>query len=400
MGDELVVESGGGSDTDIAVSTTGLEQQLMRLHCANNDLTNALQQIRTASWLLGQPLELVNCEQQASVLLRNLTDLAVGLATSIQQYTDTEQRAAMCTLSWPGAAQPPGGASPWWSELQHDLFAGIFGQLAGVMTGTAPLGFLFVSGPLENARTQAASALLGATANALMPSPFRGVGVHQTTQSTAAAPGTVGELVRRIPTGADQIRIERYDTTAGTRWVVYVAGTASPTVGSAEPFDMKSNLEAVAGQRSDSETALRQAMSQAGMAKGDEVMLVGHSQGGLLAARIAEDSPYSVVECVTVGAPLGTAETDVPSLAIVHRDDAVPQLAGATEPAANRITVTTESGTSGGLLAAHELSAYARTADRVDASPNAKLLPAEQRIRDFASGPATVQTWRAERTAR
>jgi hypothetical protein len=64
----------------------------------------------------------------------------------------------------------------------------------------------------------------------------------------------VGDLAARIPpseAGQPQIRIERYDTAEGARWIVYSGGTVDfGTTPSGEPYDMTANLHGVAGSSS------------------------------------------------------------------------------------------------------------------------------------------------------
>lgn len=81
-------------------------------------------------------------------------------------------------------------------------------------------------------------------------------------------------------------------------------------------------------------------------------MLVGHSQGGLVAMRAAEqyarDGRFAVTHVVTAGSP--TARMAVPAsvhvLALENRYDLVPRLDGEPAPAeVNRVTVLFETQT-------------------------------------------------------
>ena len=206
---------------------------------------------------------------------------------------------------------------------------------------------------------------------------------------------SLSERVGRIPDGENPIRIERYQTPSGS-WEsdVYIAGTQHWGLGSsAEPFDMESNLALVAGVSAASLVAVQAAMKKAGVRPTDRVHYVGHSQGGLLASRVAESGRYLTGSVLTVGAPLGTAPASgsYPALAIAHTDDLVPGVAGAQEPT-GRTLIETHSGSSPlDVAGAHSREGYAHTAERVDASPARDSFPRW----DAAEGKA--QTFSARR---
>jgi len=206
---------------------------------------------------------------------------------------------------------------------------------------------------------------------------------------------SLSERVGRIPDGENPIRIERYQTPSGS-WEsdVYIAGTQHWGLGSsAEPFDMESNLALVAGVSAASLVAVQAAMKKAGVRATDRVHYVGHSQGGLLASRVAESGRYLTGSVLTVGAPLGTAPASgsYPALAIVHTDDLVPGVAGAQEPT-GRTLIETHSGSSPlDVAGAHSREGYAHTAERMDASPARDSFPRW----DAAEGKA--QTFSARR---
>lgn len=78
------------------------------------------------------------------------------------------------------------------------------------------------------------------------------------------------------------------------------------------------------------ERAVMQAMSDAGIPRGADVVYTGFSQGGIMAANLASDrdSPYNVVGIVTNGSPID--KFDIPSsvevVSFEHRSDPVPGL--------------------------------------------------------------------------
>lgn len=254
---------------------------------------------------------------------------------------------------------------------------------------------------VEQATAELASVLLGMTALlGRVSASAELVSTQQISRSQTLPPRSISELVARIPSGESQLRIERYETDGQQRWVAYIAGTQSLGMATdAEPFDMASNLQAVGDRPAASENAVRQALLAAGVHAGDQLVLVGHSQGGLVAARLAESGDFHVVQCVTVGAPLGPIADDTPTLAIVHRGDVVPGLGGTALPPPQRITVqaTAAMPADSGLMDEHSLDRYRQTAALVDQSSDPELQAARTRLGAFASGTGVATAWLARR---
>ncbi|AMB59836.1 alpha/beta hydrolase [Microterricola viridarii] len=264
-------------------------------------------------------------------------------------------------------------------------------------------------GAEEGAAAVTVLALLAAAvgSRALRETPER---VHRATAARAVTPpGGVGGLAARVPSsaaGSPQIRIERYGETA-PRWVVYLAGTADFTATpGAEPFDLTANVHATADGDAASERAVREALAAAGAAPSEPLLLIGHSQGGLVAARLAEAGDLNVAGYVNLGGPLGSVQANgVPGLSIEHTDDIVPALGGSghapdelltvgrtalpADPAANQAAP---------LFGAHSLDQYRHTARLIDASAEPRLQGFERLVRDFAgTAPGSMTSWRAER---
>lgn len=137
---------------------------------------------------------------------------------------------------------------------------------------------------------------------------------------------------------AGQLEILRHHTPApgggSTSWSVVIRGTQQWGVGGANPQDMLSNLQAVAGEDSDQSRAVLAAMEQAGIGAGEPVELVGHSQGGAVAAQLASDpevaARYRVTSVLTAGSPAGGAQPG-PGTAMLNLEntrDLVPGLDG------------------------------------------------------------------------
>ncbi|PJI93691.1 hypothetical protein [Luteimicrobium subarcticum] len=150
--------------------------------------------------------------------------------------------------------------------------------------------------------------------------------------SGAAGPGTVA--VQRVGEGPD------------ARWVVVVPGTQTYDPGTTNPLDGRTDVALVAGRPNDAEHEVLEAMRGAGVPAGASVVIVGHSLGGIAAARLAANprfrERYDVRGVVTAGSPVGGIH--IPSsttvLSVENTSEGVSGLEGAPNPASpDRVTV-------------------------------------------------------------
>lgn len=220
-------------------------------------------------------------------------------------------------------------------------------------------------------------------------------------------PLTLAELAQRVPearAGQPQVRIERFGQRDDPTWVVYSAGTLDMSLHApGEPWDLSSNLSAMASGTSESILATQHAMTQAGIEPGSNVIHVGFSQGGLVAAHLALSSESPHTSLVTFGAPV--AHLDFAALDTVvlveHREDVVPALGG-EHPAMSdgRIVVTArseEASDRGAFFAAHDLGKYEATIRQAETRERSGLASAQGDILRRLSGPGSMTTWRADR---
>lgn len=233
-----------------------------------------------------------------------------------------------------------------------------------------------------------------------------------------APPASTAAAAARIPTsgqGGPQIRVERYGSAAAPRWLVYIGGTlASSAVAGAEPFDLTSDVHALAegsaidgfrvsgAESGAADRAVRQALAAAGARPGDPILPVGYSAGGIVAAGLVHDPDLTVVGAVNFGGPIASFDLgDVPVLSLEHDDDLVPALGGPAHPSPGLVTVRREAGVPAGgaeLLPAHELERYRDTAELVDRSAAPELTRFVDLIREFAGeAPGDRTDWRATR---
>ncbi|MBT5575704.1 MAG: hypothetical protein HOJ98_01065 [Microbacteriaceae bacterium] len=146
---------------------------------------------------------------------------------------------------------------------------------------------------------------------------------------------------------------------------------------SLDPFDMESNVALVAGVPAASLLGVHRAMTRAGIKPGDAVTFTGHSQGGIIAARLAESGRYRTTGLLTVGSPLGTLAITgpYPALALRHTDDLVPRLGGSDRTSGVMVVERPSGAAPGDIVGAHERTGYHQTARDIDSSPARPRLP-------------------------
>ena len=221
------------------------------------------------------------------------------------------------------------------------------------------------------------------------------------------APRTVSDLLTALDLRAlrasaadDQISVRVIAHDDGSRaYIVDIPGTMdwSPPGGAANPstHDLGTNFRVLGGDTTTRQAAIAEALRRAGAGSADPVMLVGHSQGGMVAAQAAHDAgtpdfPYDVRSVVTVGAPI--ARTDVPPwvqvLALENAHDVVPNLDGrANDDDPNVVTVTF--GTQHGSVGENHgiRSAYLGAAEVIDRSDDPSIAAYRASAASFFARP-------------
>lgn len=168
----------------------------------------------------------------------------------------------------------------------------------------------------------------------------------------------------------------------GALFVAYVPGTQIWSASKGKNvFDATSNVAAMAGRNlAASERAVDQALRMAGAGRGDRVLLVGHSQGGIVAGNLASrqgyqshdakarGTGYQVAGLVTIGSPIGQLAdlNRVPTLSIEHTNDLVPKLDNRQNPLQSNWVTATRELKAEGLTGPHEIARYRETAELVD----------------------------------
>ncbi|NQX12444.1 hypothetical protein HQQ80_12460 [Microbacteriaceae bacterium VKM Ac-2855] len=215
----------------------------------------------------------------------------------------------------------------------------------------------------------------------------------------ARAPGGFRELYENMPTAAlspeAQIGVQRI----GDEYVVYVAGTTDFGSDPEQPFDMTSNLLLVADETAPAELATLAAMDRAGVPRGASVTFIGHSQGGMVAARIALSGRYDVHDVVNLGGPI--RQMDLPEstrvLSVEHTQDPVPATGGLPrapedEPQVIRASRDLDPAelavTDTGPMPGHSLRTYGTTTGLLDGSTDERVMEMKEQLFGRFTGEA------------
>ncbi|MFI7589847.1 alpha/beta hydrolase [Spongisporangium articulatum] len=176
-------------------------------------------------------------------------------------------------------------------------------------------------------------------------------------------------------------------------WVTNDSGTIN---------DMPTNFHAMNGDTTSYEKMVEEALRRSGVPGGKDgppVMLVGHSQGGIVATAMAGHTPYNVTHVVTAGSPVAaiSVPSDVQVLSLENNSDVVPHLDAVDNPdTANRTTVTFDVlGQEHRAGTAHSMKeSYIPGAEAVDASPSASVKTFKDGASPFLENPSgtTVTT--------
>ncbi len=192
-------------------------------------------------------------------------------------------------------------------------------------------------------------------------------------------PNSITELLDRLwqvsSKGEPTVGIDFFQTADQRTAIVYIPGTQTLGLGDgSNPLDLQSNIVAMQGNGfAASERAVLEAMSQAGITTTDEVIFVGHSQGGMVAGNLAmHPAGYIAAGLVTIGAPIAQLKlTKLPVMAIEHVNDPIPNVSGKVNPLTkNWVTIqrTSLASESDAPMHSHSLNSYKNTTEKVDSS--------------------------------
>ena len=336
----------------------------------------AAEVVELRRWLLGVT---------APVLLPIATVVTTGWAAAVvARGGDPVQELERALVDHPGLVDETVGAA---GSLATTPLIGLLGPLP-VVADTAVR--LLDDGGVLLPRDLAETA--GLLARLYEPARPRITSAPDTTPRASVAPTGLADLMTRLQdrneraragsSTAGDIGVTRLETTGpdGIRtvsWVVDLPGTKDwqPRPGPRpELNDLAGNLELMAGTDNARVDTLPAVLTAAGVGADEPVLLVGHSQGGMVAMRAAAAmrGRFAVSHVVTAGSPV--AGMPVPSgvavLSLEDVRDLVPRLdARPNGEGPHHVTVTSDSGATT-VAGAHGLeTAYvpaARAADHSD----------------------------------
>lgn len=206
------------------------------------------------------------------------------------------------------------------------------------------------------------------------------LGVRYTTEKEKVVDDTVIRVTRVVD--ADGIVRWRVALPSTQEWLSRFNGDQGGT------HDLDSNLALMLtpAMQSQYERAVLEAMRQAGVGADDPVMLVGFSQGGIMAGTLAAyNSDYNWSAVVVAGSPIDhmPIPDSVEVVSVQHDWDPVPRLdsavsfivGGIPPQRSNWTTIQAASGSADqGLFGIHEATAYSQTL-----SENVNQVPQETR---------------------
>ncbi len=230
------------------------------------------------------------------------------------------------------------------------------------------------------------------------PLPNKNIVIESKQAKLQSTPTNLQQLTSRLIDKSGNIRIEGYQTENGRVLVVYLPGTANwNPVGNGSAFDLQSNLELIGDhENTNSVRAAKVAIEQFGVRPTDNLILVGYSQGGMIASELAE-AGNNVSGVVTIGSPVSNSNfvADLPVLSLEHSNDIVPAFSGSTNPMTeNWSTATRHLNLAPGenISAAHEIGNYVQTAKMADESTDTGLARVKNRILEQLEGATPLET--------
>jgi hypothetical protein len=206
--------------------------------------------------------------------------------------------------------------------------------------------------------------------------------------------------------GEIDVRILTRPTPSGAprHVVVDIPGTKTWSLAAHNPdvTSIATNLRSLAGQHTAYEEGIELAMRQAGVRPDDDVVLLGHSEGGMVAVnaatRFAQTGEFHVGRVITAGAPISATVDRVPNsvqvLALENAGDVVPHLDGQPNPDRPNVTTVTLHHDYGDIGRNHDLTdSYLPGATDVAASSDPSVRAYLGGLVPFLSA-TTVQTQR------
>jgi hypothetical protein len=223
----------------------------------------------------------------------------------------------------------------------------------------------------------------------LKPRPVTAVEELTRDANVDTSPAGLLARLRELDAGGHgAIEVVQVENGGRKAFIVIVPGTQrTDPPGGANPLDEAGIVEALGYNSEQLNAAVASALHQAGAAKGDQVVDVGYSQGGVHAMNLSSDkaflAEFDLKYVLTAGSPVGgiNPAAGITSLHLEHRQDWVPGSDGIPNAdTRDRVTVTftgrvvTPEGKDPGLGPGHRLANYEEGARAVSASNDPSLV--------------------------
>lgn len=206
------------------------------------------------------------------------------------------------------------------------------------------------------------------------------------TLSKISSVNSIGEHASAVAKAYDKpgsrILIDVFKNGYGRNLVVYIPGTQSLSFAGQNPLNIRSNLTAFGGlEKSPTQLAIDSALSQLKAGPTDSVLLVGHSQGALVAAQMAtSEQPYNVAGLISFGGPISQFGLEVPVISLQNHGDPVPHLSGQINPLAENWVTASNPGEYASVIDAHKMASYVESAKELDQSADPGFLRIHEQI--------------------
>lgn len=212
-------------------------------------------------------------------------------------------------------------------------------------------------------------------------------------------PRSVADLLRDLAERdagvPGEIEVRVTESAGGRRHVVVdIPGTKdwSPALRQQDVTSLGTNLRALGGAPTTYEAGVLLAMSRAGVRPDDDVLLVGHSEGGMVALNLAtRQAAFRITHVITAGAPIGLTAVAVPPsvtvLALENRGDVVPHLDGRSNADRPNVVTVGFDVDHADVLANHDVGrSYVPGAALVDASDDPSIVAVRAGLTPFLTG--------------
>jgi pimeloyl-ACP methyl ester carboxylesterase len=222
---------------------------------------------------------------------------------------------------------------------------------------------------------------------------------RQPPSSISSMLGEIGDLENQPEASIAVQRIVGHDGVA--RYVVALSGMRNLT-STQDPEDLIGAVAATVGTRTNYVTCVREALDTVLVPVGAQVLLVGHSQGGIVAMDLAGDPAFNgarvrVTQVIAAGSPISSKQVAPGSgtrvLSIENVNDIVTHLDAVDPPAKQqsvdhlvyRFAVDEHD-----VVANHDVRLYSREAAALADSPNPLMIDVQTDLEPFLAGSATT----------